>query len=151
MRDVAKSSARRKNPFAPAGCAVVAAALSCLLSGCIGGGLDIANKAADSSVLTAATPAGQPKTDETSDQLAIGQVVGSADPTATPAAGIPWANASTGSAGVITSLVEEDVAGQTCRNFETSRHGYEGVSLYVGSTCKLPDGRWQVLRLEPKA
>ena len=65
-------------------------------------------------------------------------------------AGFPWANAGTGTTGVISQLVETGAAEKTCRIFQTSRHGYDGISLYVGEACRSSGTPWRLIEFRPK-
>ncbi len=64
---------------------------------------------------------------------------------------LPWANASTGSAGVIDTIVENNDAGQVCRQFRTTRHSYVGIAKFYGKTCLVGGGNWQLLSFQPES
>lgn len=49
--------------------------------------------------------------------------------------GVGWANASTGSRGAISQIIEERDGPRICRRFTASRESFDGVHLYRGETC----------------
>lgn len=100
---------------------------------------------ADSSVTTSAiTPK---KSAETmSDETTVRNAVTSADLSRLGAASLPWANASTGSAGVVTSISENRVNGAVCRSFVTSRHAFDGIANFTGDACLDSGGEWKLMR-----
>lgn len=81
-----------------------------------------------------------------SDDMTVRNAVSSADPGRSGAAALPWANASTGSAGVIENIREYRVAGTLCRSFSTTRHSYEGIARFSGEACMGPGGEWVMTR-----
>ena len=95
---------------------------SASLSGCASDGLDLFGSGKpDRSLSTAAvTPARS--NDAISDEVTVTNAVTSADVAKIGGNPIPWANASTGSAGVITTVLEEKENGIHCRQFRTTRH-----------------------------
>ncbi|MCY0150520.1 RT0821/Lpp0805 family surface protein [Hoeflea sp. G2-23] len=54
----------------------------------------------------------------------------------------PWSNALTGSAGVISDIVSQNDGATSCRVFQTTRHGFDGVALFNGRVCRLTTGAW---------
>jgi surface antigen len=130
-------------------------ALLCLaasgLSGCMGGGLDLAGSSdVDKTVATGSVP--QPRNDEdNSDAITVRNAVSSADVTRVGGNPIPWANSSSGSAGVISSIAEEQVNGTVCRRFTTTRHSYQGIAKFDGNTCLLGDGQWYLTSFGPRS
>ena len=74
------------------------------------------------------------------DEAAIAEVIADA-PRNEP---LPWSNPSTGSAGVITTVVDKSATGRSCREFRTSRHAFDGIALFMGQACRDPQGEWQV-------
>lgn len=81
-----------------------------------------------------------------SDDMTVRNAVSSADLSKSAGMPLPWANASTGSAGVIDQLQERHVSGTICRNFRTTRHSYEGIARFSGETCLGPGGEWVLTR-----
>jgi surface antigen len=83
-----------------------------------------------------------------SDELTVQSAVSSADLSKTEGKPLPWANATTGSAGVVTAIQEEKGQGVICRNFSTTRHSYEGIAYFSGKTCTSGSGNWQLLSFD---
>jgi hypothetical protein len=54
----------------------------------------------------------------------------------------PWSNTLTGSAGVISDIARLDDSARSCRVFQTTRHGFDGVALFNGRVCRLKNGDW---------
>ncbi len=118
------------------------------LAGCMAGGLDLASDMqVDRAVKTSAVPG--ERTDNTSDAATVRNAVSSADLTRNAGNPIPWANAVSGSAGVVTGVAERsDDAGRTCRDFTTTLHSYTGISNYDGRACVGGDGTWSLTRFD---
>jgi surface antigen len=125
---------------------VIAATLP--LSGCFGSSMDLfGSDAVDSSISTATvTKTGNPTSH--SDELTVQSAVSSADLSKTEGKPLPWANATTGSAGVVTAIQEEKGNGVICRNFSTTRHSYEGIAYFSGKTCTAGTGNWQLMNFD---
>lgn len=121
---------------------VIAAPL--LLSGCMGFGMDETDtKITTNSVDSAAYRA---PSDSVSDEATIRNAVTSADLSRmAQSVSIPWANTTTGSAGVINSIREENNGSYVCRTFITTRHSYRGISNYGGKACLVGSGDWQII------
>ena len=85
-----------------------------------------------------------------SDEIVIRDMVGglSQDELTDPQ---PWSNALTGSAGVISNFTTLTDGAQTCRLFQTTRHGFDGVALMNGRVCRRPDGGWDLVSLDRAA
>jgi hypothetical protein len=131
-------------------CFVGMAVLS--LSGCVSSGLDMFSSAkVDRSVATGTVPQPAPTSDSISDEMTVGNAVTSADIQRLEGRPLPWANASTGSAGVIDTIVENSDTGQVCRQFRTTRHSYVGISKFYGKTCLVGGGNWQLLSFQPES
>jgi hypothetical protein len=112
-----------------------------MLTGCMGAGLDLAASAdIDKSLATGSIP--RAVDDENPDATTIRNAVTSADLATVPINPIPWANARSGSAGVIGSISEEQVNGVPCRRFTTTRHSYQGIAQFDGNACQLGNGDW---------
>lgn len=119
------------------------------VSGCVGSGLDTAaNGKPDTSLVTGSIPAHS--TMNETDTTAIGNAVVMAELDKSEDERIPWANPATGSVGVISYVEEVQAASRTCRRFETSRHSYDGIALFVGETCRAPGTVWQLMSFGPK-
>lgn len=120
------------------------------LSGCLGG-LDFSGTPdVDRSVATSSVPSASNDEDK-SDAITVRNAVSSADVTRVAGNPIPWANSSSGSAGVISSISEEQVNGTTCRRFTTTRHSYQGIAKFDGSTCLLGNGEWYLTSFGPRS
>ncbi|WP_246660211.1 RT0821/Lpp0805 family surface protein [Rhizobium sp. FKL33] len=119
------------------------------LSGCFGGGMMPGLDSADRSLTTGSVPAPTPaQTEKESDENTVRNAVSSADLSKMGTASIPWANASTGSAGVISSITEETNGGFACRTFTTTRHSYRGISNFAGQACLVGEGEWRLVRFK---
>lgn len=122
------------------------------LSGCVAGGMDFLSQTKiDRSVSTGTVPQTPPSTDTLSDEMTVRNAVTSADVQKLEGQPLPWANASTGSAGVIDTIVENNEAGQVCRQFRTTRHSYVGIAKFYGKTCLVGGGNWQLLSFQPES
>lgn len=127
--------------------------LSCLIavSGCAMGGFDMADAVSDSSpdlsIVTGSVNAPD-KTDmdsyTLSDQATIKNVVSALNFAQWSGETVPWANPDTGSQGTITTMNERKLDGVLCREFETSRESFSGVSLYKGEACMQSGGIWRM-------
>lgn len=121
------------------------------LSGCTTGGMDLFSSAkVDKSVTTGAVSKTPPASDTVSDEVTVRNAVTSADLSKLKGQPLAWANASTGSAGVIDTIVENNATGQVCRQFRTTRHAYDGIANFYGKTCLVGDNEWQVLAFQPQ-
>jgi hypothetical protein len=123
---------------------IAAVAAPLLLSGCMGLGID----EADTKITTSSVdnPTTRAPADTVSDEITIRNAVSSADLSRMPGSvTIPWANTTTGSAGVITSIREENNGSYVCRTFITTRHSYRGISNFGGKACLVGSGEWQVV------
>jgi 17 kDa outer membrane surface antigen len=98
----------------------------------------------DRSVTTGSVATGS-VTDSISDELTVRNAVSSADLSKLGAAPLPWANSSTGSAGVIRDVTESHDGAVLCRDFATTRHSYEGIAQFSGKTCLIGNGQWQLM------
>jgi hypothetical protein len=118
------------------------------LCGCVSGGMDFLSSAKVDRSLSTGTVAKAPSTDSMSDETTVRNAVSSADLTKLRGQPLPWANASTGSAGVIDTIVENERSGQVCRQFRTSRHAYDGIATFYGKTCLVDGADWQLLSFQ---
>ena len=101
---------------------------------------------ADKNLTTSAVQANytaQP--DSESDETTVRNAVSSADISKPGTVAIPWANTSTGSAGVINAITEENNGSYVCRNFTTTRHSYRGIANFKGKACLVGSGEWQMI------
>ena len=118
------------------------------LGGCVGGGMDVLSSAKVDRLPTGTIQAKPVTADNISDEATVRNAVTSADINKLNGQPVPWANASTGSAGVIDTIVENDSSGQVCRQFRTTRHSYEGIANFFGKTCLVSAGEWQLLSFQ---
>jgi len=119
--------------------ALASVALLCL-AGCVSGGTD---------VISTAKVDGTGAIVSVSDETTVRDAVSSAELIKIQGQPLPWANASTGSAGVIDTIVENTALGALCRQFHTTRHAYNGISNYYGRACLVDGGNWQLLSFRP--
>ena len=150
VEDIAKSEVQTKSVPAKGGMILAISVILLSLSGCVGGGMDFLGSAkVDRSVATGTVPQ-QPSTDTLSDEMTIRNAVTSADLGRLESQSLPWANASTGSAGVIDTIVENNEGGHICRQFRTTRHSYVGIATFFGKTCLVDNSNWQLLSFQPE-
>jgi hypothetical protein len=122
-------------------------AVPLLLASCMGLGMDGAD-GADTKITTSSVdnPTTRAPADTVSDEATIRNAVTSADLSRmSQSVTIPWANTTTGSAGVINSIREENNGSYVCRTFITTRHSYRGISNYGGKACLVGSGDWQII------
>lgn len=90
-----------------------------------------------------------PESSIQSDEEALMAAVADVDLDRQPDGPYAWANAFTGTTGVISQLsMPADTPGE-CRTFTSTIHRFDGISLVRGSGCRQTDGRWNLLGLEP--
>lgn len=151
MEVIAKSHRHTKALSHRCGALLVIATAMLSLSGCMTGGFDfLSDSKVDRSVATGTVPQAAPSTDTLSDEMTVRNAVTSADIGKIADQPLPWANSSTGSAGVIDTIVENNDAGQVCRQFRTTRHSYAGIAKFYGKTCLVGGGNWQLLSFQPE-
>lgn len=121
------------------------------VSGCTTGALDLfgSSPKVDRTLSTATVPNPNRTTESVSDEKTILNAVSSADLVKLGSAPLPWANTSTGSAGVVSEIREVSMENQHCRTFLTTRHSYEGVSRLRGNAC-LMGTEWNMLSFAPQ-
>lgn len=112
------------------------------LSGCMS--FDFFDSRADATVTSSVSPKKSP--DAVSDEATVRNAVTSADLNRLGTSSLPWANTSTGSAGVVTSVSENRINGTVCRSFVTTRHAYDGIANFNGDACLDGSGQWQLVR-----
>lgn len=132
---------------------LVLCAILTLATGCVSSGLDLAgDPGVDRSITTGSIQSDRSvETDVISDRTAIRNAVSTADISGLKPVEVPWANPATGSSGIITEINEARENGILCRQFSSSRHGFDGVGNFTGQTCLAPDGSWVLLELQPAA
>jgi surface antigen len=143
LRDIAKSNERKKGGSLGKSRLLIVLAATLPISGCFGGSMDLFGSDVDRSISTN-TVAAKNTAEGRSDELTVQNAVSSADLSRT-ASPLPWANATTGSAGVVTAIEEQKSNGVVCRNFSTTRHSYEGIANFSGKTCTAGSGQWQLM------
>lgn len=118
-----------------------------VLSGCMSG-LDLfSDSKVDASLRTSTVSNGN--TERLTDEITVRNAVSSADLARTGGNAIPWANSASGSAGVISSIAEnQDRSGRTCRDFVTTKHSYQGIANFTGRTCMGNSGEWMLLAFD---
>jgi len=124
----------------------VVAIVPVCLSGCMGSGLLSLSPSPDKKLTTGSIDQTEKAPSDTaSDETTVRNAVSSADLSKSGPMQIPWANTSTGSAGVVNQISEEDNGSYVCRNFTTSRHSYRGISNFSGKACLVGSGEWQMV------
>ncbi|KQR78233.1 hypothetical protein ASG25_03960 [Rhizobium sp. Leaf384] len=119
------------------------------LSGCMGNGIGLGDAAGVDSVRTGSIPA--PASPAMADAAAVQTAVLTADVAEVAHNPIPWANAQSGSAGVISSIQERTDGATVCRRFTTTRHSYQGIAKFDGNTCRTGDGDWTLTSFAPRS
>ncbi len=147
MRDIAKSDERKKGSLLGFGKIAAVAAMVFPLSGCVAG-LDLfGDEKVDRSLSTNTIATGR-KADGHSDEMTVQNAVSSADLDKLGSNPLPWANTTTGSAGVVTAIREQKTDGVVCRDFSTTRHSYEGIAYFSGKTCTVGAGSWRLMSFD---
>jgi len=124
----------------------VAAVLPAFLASCMSGSIDMPGfNSTDKKLTTSAVKNYSAPSDTVSDEATVRNAVSSADISKPGGVTIPWANTSTGSAGVITAIREENNGSYVCRLFVTTRHSYRGISNFEGKACLVGSGEWQLI------
>nr|WP_082760309.1 RT0821/Lpp0805 family surface protein [Agrobacterium bohemicum] len=145
---IAKSNSRTKSFLSSVVDVSAAACMLVILTGCVS--LDLfGGEKVDKSLSTASVP-NQQTTQTLSDDATIRNAVTSADLAKISDSPLPWANAATGSAGVVTAIREDRNTGFVCRNFNTTRHSFEGVASYSGQACLSETGEWLMTSFSQK-
>jgi hypothetical protein len=147
LRDISKPSATKKGFIATAGRFAAALCLPVLLSACMSGGVVPGlSPTPDKQLTTNAIQTNyQAEPDSESDETTVRNAVSSADISKPGPVAIPWANTTTGSAGVVNAITEENNGSYVCRMFKTTRHSYRGISNYDGKACLVGSGEWQMI------
>lgn len=125
----------------------ILAVIGLTLTGCVGAGLDVfGGEKVDRSISTSTVATGRPGADP--DEVTVQNAVSSADLAKVGTSPLPWANAVTGSAGVIKTIRENHDGTTVCREFTTTRHAYDGIASFDGKTCMTRDGQWRMLAFD---
>lgn len=120
------------------------------LSGCMSSRDNAASALMIDPVTTSSVPPLSADSEIMSDETVVRDLAGSLDPSRL--AGLhPWSNPLTGSAGVISGLEAHPGNPGPCRQFRTTRHAFDGVSLFDGKICSQADGSWKIVSFEPAA
>ncbi|WP_245410107.1 RT0821/Lpp0805 family surface protein [Falsochrobactrum shanghaiense] len=130
------------------------AAVVLSLAGCAMGGFSIDKAVPDTSTITGSVKSAQKteavtETNQLSDQSTIKSIVSALDFTQWGKKPVPWANPDTGSQGTITTIAESRAGDVLCRQFQTSREAFDGVSIYRGETCMQRGGNWTLTSFAP--
>jgi surface antigen len=96
----------------------------------------------DRSISTGTVPSKPTTGAALSDEVTVRNAVTSADLSKVSANPVPWANTSTGSAGVVSTIREDKNQGHICRAFTTTRHSYDGIAMFSGQACMTNEGDW---------
>ncbi|MCL6706186.1 RT0821/Lpp0805 family surface protein [Pseudomonas sp. R2.Fl] len=147
MEDIAKSTDDTKGFAARLRLLPAFAVIGLSLTGCVGAGLDLfGSEKVDRSISTSTVAAGRPGGHP--DEMTVQNAVSSADLEKVGTSPLPWANAATGSAGVIRTIHENRDGNTVCREFTTTRHAYDGIASFDGKTCMMGDGQWHMLAFD---
>ena len=148
LKDIAKSVERTKGWCMRRSSILLIITATLPLSGCFGSSMDLFGSDTVDSSISTSTIAKKGNGTSHSDELTVQSAVSSADLSKTEGKPLPWANATTGSAGVVTAIQEEKGDGVICRNFSTTRHSYEGIAYFSGKTCTAGSGSWQLMNFD---
>jgi hypothetical protein len=148
LKDIAKSVERTKGWCMRRSSILLIITATLPLSGCFGSSMDLFGSDTVDSSISTSTVAKKGNGTSHSDELTVQSAVSSADLSKTEGKPLPWANATTGSAGVVTAIQEEKGDGVICRNFSTTRHSYEGIAYFSGKTCTAGSGSWQLMSFD---
>ncbi len=129
--------------------AAILVVMACALAGCTTGAMDLfgSTPKVDRSLSTATVPTRT--TESVSDEKTVLNAVSSADLVKLGSSPLPWANTSTGSAGVVSEIHEVNLNSQVCRQFLTTRHSYEGIARMRGNAC-LVGTEWTMTSFAPQ-
>ena len=143
MTVIAMSRKARGNVTKCGARAATALALCLALSGCMSTSFDFFGSKPDSTVTNSL--AAKKSSETVSDEVTVRNAVTSADLDKLANAPLPWANASTGSAGVVSTISEARADGVVCRSFVTTRHAYDGIANFAGEACLGTNGEWRLM------
>ena len=119
---------------------------SAMLSGCGTGGFSLEKAEVDRTFYTSnvSAPRTPVEMERLSDEATIRNAVTSADVEMLSGARLPWANAETGSRGLISGIVETRGKGTLCRAFSATRESFDGVGMFKGEACMVASGAWRM-------
>ena len=145
--DLTEADQREKSAMASRALLALALPVFLSLSGCMGAGSSAVSALSIDKTTTAAIAPLSADSEIMSDEMVIRDLVGGlgSDDLEDPK---PWSNTLTGSAGVISGFTVLADGNRTCRLFQTTRHGFDGVALFNGSVCRRPDGGWDLTGLD---
>lgn len=147
-KDVSEATGSGKCRVHPRALLALVLPLALSLAGCLGTGGNAVSPLSIDQVTTSSVSPLSAESEIMSDEAVVRDLAGSLAPP--DLAGLhPWSNALTGSAGVITGVVSVSLASRPCRQFQTTRHGFDGVSMFDGKICQRPDGSWDLVVFEP--
>ena len=124
--------------------AICIAAVVLPMAGCTSSLDVLGSSKVDRSLSTGAVPTAARSETSLSDEATVRNAVTSADLAKVGANPLPWANAATGSAGVVSTIREDHAQGRVCRDFKTTRHSYEGIAMFAGTACLTGTGDWML-------
>ncbi|MCY0094154.1 RT0821/Lpp0805 family surface protein [Hoeflea ulvae] len=145
--DLTEADRREKGHTARRALLALALPFCLALTGCMSSGSSAVSALSVDQMTTAAITPLSADSEIMSDEMVIRDLVGGLeqgrmhDP-------LPWSNALTGSAGVMSRIETVSDGTRACREFETTRHGFDGVALYDGRVCRRPDGGWDLISFE---
>ncbi|KQW32310.1 hypothetical protein ASE36_03970 [Rhizobium sp. Root274] len=151
MEDIAKSVERTKGSCMRKTSMIFVIAATLPLGGCFGSSMDLFGADSVDSSISTSTVSKKGNPSSHSDELTVQSAVSSVDLEKTDGKPLPWANATTGSAGVVTAIQEEKGQGFICRNFSTTRHSYEGIAYFSGKTCTSGSGNWELMSFDRRS
>jgi surface antigen len=133
--------------------ALILAGVLLLLPACAARGITIDQIANDQTLITGSIERAEPVPsidgDLLLDRMTIENAVTSAIVDELPASGLGWANAGTGSRGMVTAIEETRQSAGLCRSFSATRETYAGVHMFRGRTCLGEAGRWATQEFAP--
>lgn len=122
--------------------------LAVSLAGCMSSRDNAASALMIDPVTTSSVPPLSADSEIMSDESVVRDLAGGLD--SSRLSGLhPWSNPLTGSAGVISGLQAPSGETGSCRQFKTTRHAFDGVSLFDGKICRQDDGSWGIVSFEP--
>lgn len=87
----------------------------------------------DPSLTTASVPPASAAPDKETDGQVVLAVLSRED---SDAAGRKWENPTSGARGLISAVNRQEVEGQSCLAFTTTRESFDGINLYRGLACE---------------
>lgn len=139
---IAKSNSHTKRPHLSSINLLAIAVAGLCMTGCTSS-LDLfGSEKVDRTISTGTVPGKARSGAALSDEMTVRNAVTSADLTKVATSSVPWANTSTGSAGVVATIREDRNQGRLCRDFTTTRHSYEGIAMFSGQACMTEGGDW---------